>query len=319
MAKPSSNLDRRSLEELRRDCAGENERRVDASGVEQSGAFCYELFRRAVQDGDEPAWGALFELLAPRAGVWVRGHPLYTPGLEEPEFFTNRAFEKMWARLSPERISQVPDAGGVRRYLQMCIHSALAQNRRGREKTARLDEYSSPVSDRESLSASAVPPIAVPAGSGVEEHAYVPTQAEKLWALVQSLLEADAERRLVLAHYVIGLSRQSIARQYPNEYEDTAAVEQARARLINRLEADGDLRKFLDLDEVDLGLEGQLTGMLYRIFCPECVELGESSLGILPEARAGEVQAHVATCSLCAGEVDLLESYLAALEEQVGA
>ena len=52
-------------------------------------------------------------------------HAAYAASGEEADYFINRAFEKMWLALSPERFGGFPDLKSLLRYLQMCVHSAV--------------------------------------------------------------------------------------------------------------------------------------------------------------------------------------------------
>jgi hypothetical protein len=300
-------------DDLRRRCAPEGKA---ASGSRRARDLeaCYELFRRAVRDGDETAWGAIYSGYAPKVEVWVKGHLLYEPYLEEPQFFANRAFEKMWARVSPERLGEFAGFAPVLRYLQMCVHSSLVQFLRGREKTERLDEYVDPVTEREALSASTAPPIEAPAGAGVEERAYVPSRAEELWDLLEARFQGENEHRLVYDHYVLGLRRQAILSRLAEVYASADELDAAREAFLGRLRRDKELTDFLfDEGEPSPNLESRLAGILYRAFCPESVEAGELALGLLPDERTGPVEEHLSTCPLCRRENELLESYLASI------
>lgn len=60
--------------------------------------------------------------------------------------------------------------------------------------------------------------------------------------------------------------------------------------------------------------EDKLRRTLFRITCPDSRQLGEFHLGLLPEAEAAAVQAHLAHCPHCSLEIQGLERYLTELE-----
>jgi hypothetical protein len=62
--------------------------------------------------------------------------------------------------------------------------------------------------------------------------------------------------------------------------------------------------------EDDAALERALTRKLYRKDCPPPEVLGEMRLGLLAEAQAEPVRAHLDTCPHCQAEVRDLERLL---------
>ena len=57
----------------------------------------------------------------------------------------------------------------------------------------------------------------------------------------------------------------------------------------------------------------KLTAQLYRLACPEPVELGDYHLGLLPSGRALVVAVHLRECPHCTGEVSQLKDFLSEL------
>jgi hypothetical protein len=62
-----------------------------------------------------------------------------------------------------------------------------------------------------------------------------------------------------------------------------------------------------------MALEFKLAATLYRMHCPDSVELGEYHLGMLRQGRTEFLRQHVAACPHCARELNQLENYLAVL------
>jgi anti-sigma factor RsiW len=60
----------------------------------------------------------------------------------------------------------------------------------------------------------------------------------------------------------------------------------------------------------DAALERALTRKLYRKDCPTLDGLAEMHLGLLPEARAGAVRAHLHACPHCQAEARGLDRLL---------
>jgi anti-sigma factor RsiW len=55
-------------------------------------------------------------------------------------------------------------------------------------------------------------------------------------------------------------------------------------------------------------LEQRLRRQLFRVNCPDTMDLGEYQLGMLSSARAAEVTQHLAGCAHCRGELAQLEA-----------
>ena len=60
-------------------------------------------------------------------------------------------------------------------------------------------------------------------------------------------------------------------------------------------------------------VEDKITLALYRMNCPDAIELGEYHLGMIPSERVAFIERHLTECPHCAQEVAQLKSYLANL------
>jgi hypothetical protein len=269
-----------------------------------------ELFGRAIQQGDEIAWENIYSQYQPLLQRWVELHPLFESTQEESQYFANWVLAKSWREMSPEEFRQLPDFQSMLRYLQMCVHSAFIDFARGHAKTVLLDEYVDPASERESLSASEVPPISVDPGPSIEERAYIPSQAEKTWEMLRERVQNEHERKMIYGRYVLALNPEQIQAWASDLFENPDQVVSTIDHFLDRLVRDPEVRDFLSLDEVDFGIEYQLTGTLYRAFCPESIEIGEYHLGMYAGERADQIQRHLKECPFCTRELDQLQAYL---------
>jgi hypothetical protein len=57
-------------------------------------------------------------------------------------------------------------------------------------------------------------------------------------------------------------------------------------------------------------MEDKLAAHLYRLTCPDSLELGEYEMGILPSARLSFIRSHLAECPHCRSEITGLQLYL---------
>src|SRR5262245_34251742 len=122
------------LSELARRCAEETERFFAGRGHDSQ--FCFELFRQAIVEGDAAAWDLVYRQSESLVTGWVVRHTALEASGEAAPYFVNRAFEKMWAALTPEKFRDFPDLKFLLRYLQMCVHSVLMDHLRLAEQAA---------------------------------------------------------------------------------------------------------------------------------------------------------------------------------------
>lgn len=58
-------------------------------------------------------------------------------------------------------------------------------------------------------------------------------------------------------------------------------------------------------------LENRLSATLYRVTCPDTVELGEYRLGMISGPRLAFIEQHLQECPYCRRELDQLDAYMA--------
>ena len=58
-------------------------------------AYCFELFRRAILEGNQRAHECIYTQYQPLVAGWVERHPSFAGTDEEVQYFVNRAFEKL--------------------------------------------------------------------------------------------------------------------------------------------------------------------------------------------------------------------------------
>jgi hypothetical protein len=98
-------------------CAQESDRFFNRK--EHDPRFCYELFRRAILDQNQIAWDRILSQYQRLVTHWVERHAAFPGSGEEVQFFTNRAFEKMWIGISPKKFDKFTNLKSILKYLQM--------------------------------------------------------------------------------------------------------------------------------------------------------------------------------------------------------
>ncbi len=198
--------------------------------------YCFELFRRAIEERSQAAWGLVYRQYLALVCGWAQRHPSFATCGEEAEFLANRAFEKMWAALSAERFSHLPDLKSVLRYLQMCVHSAVIdQTRMWEGSSADLPpEESTAMADLEAQS--------------TQDQALDRVDRNRFWEALNRRLVSDQERKVVYGSFVLALKPREVVAEYPGVFKDIDEVYRVKANLLERLRRDSDLKKVLGFD-----------------------------------------------------------------------
>jgi len=198
--------------------------------------YCFELFRRAILYRDQRAWEHLYSQYEPLVTGWVQRHPAFSSTNEEAQYFVNRAFEKMWQALTPDRFDRFPDLKSLLRYLQMCVHSTLLDVVRAKEcplVDAPVETLA--VEDRSNEPA-------------VEHAALEQMRRQEFWREIEARLRSEQERRVVHGSFVLALKPSELYDQYPNTFRDVNHIYRVKENVLARLRRDSALEALLGQD-----------------------------------------------------------------------
>lgn len=196
--------------------------------------FCFELYRRAIVERNPDAWALVYRQYQPLVAGWVEGHPSFRTSGEEIQYFVNRAFEKIWAALSPDKFHRFPNLPSLLRYLQMCTHSAIVDHIRKREvPVVESDVEGNPWGDG-------------PTGSPKQRsRALDRLDREDLWRQVDARLKDDRERAVVYGSFVLALKPAEIEARCPGLFRDVKDVYRVKENVLARLGRDTELQRIL--------------------------------------------------------------------------
>lgn len=220
-----------SLTNIVRHCSRETEKFFQRVGYDPR--YCFELFRRAIEDRSEHAWDYVYRQYRSIVAGWVKRHESFTGSGEEVQYFINRAFEKMWSAMSPEKFGQFPTLKAVLRYLQMCAHSAIIDEvRSSGPATSDIDDGLLPYYDGGDASAA-------------EDDALDNLYKETVWEEVKARLKDDKERTVVYGSYVLALKPSRLYEQYPDTFDDVNDVYRVKENVLARFRRDAGLQHIL--------------------------------------------------------------------------
>jgi DNA-directed RNA polymerase specialized sigma24 family protein len=191
---------------------------------------CYELFRRALLERNQRAYARLYSQYEPLVAGWVERHPSFPGAGEEVQYFVNRAFEKLWHALTPEKFRRFPDLKSVLSYLKLCTHSVVIDHARARQH-AMLDEESSDAS------------LAIhAAGDDVEEDAIERSQQQEFWRQINLRLADEKEQAVVFGSFVLAMKPAELQVRYAHLFGDVREVYRVKQNVLDRLRRDPELQ-----------------------------------------------------------------------------
>ena len=227
-----ADLNALSIHILRHRCAEESDRYFRRQAHDPR--YCFEIVRRAITEQNQRAWNMVYEQYQPLVTGWIQRHSLYPSLDEELQYFVNRAFEKMWSVLTPEKFERFPDLKSVLRYLQMCVHSVIIDYVRAREQAELFEDIpGNPMANMRDRV------------NGPEIQIADRSQAETLWQWITERLKTDLERRVVYCSYVLDLKPAQIYEQHPDLFQDVREIYQIKENVLARLRRDQELRELL--------------------------------------------------------------------------
>ena len=229
------NLQELSLASIAHRCGQETQRFFQQERNDPR--FCFEMFRRAIVGRDSDAWARVYSQYQPLVVSWVERHSSFHSSGEEVQYFVNRAFEKMWAALSPEKFHRFPNLKSLLRYLQMCTFSAVVDHTRKREVPVVESEVEgNPWGDG---------PASVPAETG---DAMDRLDREDLWRQVNARLKDDRERAVVYACFALALKPREVYDRCADLFRDVKDVYRVKENVLARLGRDAELQRILQGD-----------------------------------------------------------------------
>jgi RNA polymerase sigma factor (sigma-70 family) len=198
--------------------------------------YCFELFRRAIVERNEGAWEIVYAQYRPLVIGWIQRHAAFANSGEDADYFVNRALEKFWIALTPEKFKKMRNLKALLRYLQMCVHSVILDYVRGaKQATVGLAD--------EVLTAASSAREQTP-----EEQAVDQMQRQAFWRQIDERLHNEKERRVVYASFVLALKPRQIHAQFPDLFRDVREVYRVKENVLARLRRDAELKQLLGED-----------------------------------------------------------------------
>ncbi len=225
---PEPELSAFSLEGLAHRCRRETERFFQRGSSDDR--YCFALFRQAIAGRSTRAWELVFDQYAPLVTGWIARHPAFAGAEEERAYFVNRAFERMWQAMTPEKFGRMANLKALIAYLKLCVHAAIIEHVERRTNPQEWSEADM-AGDINRRTAGREPAEIVQG----ELHALT------VWEAVSAALKSEAEQVIARCSFVYDMKPAEIAADYPDLFPDVRAVYRQKENLLSRLSRDPQL------------------------------------------------------------------------------
>lgn len=226
-------LQHMAVAELAHKCAQETENYFHQQSHDSS--YCFELFRRAIQEHNQGAWEIICVQYQPLVSGWVKQHHGFESTGEEIQYFVNGAFGKIAATLSPVKFDGFPNIGSLLRYLKMCVHSVIVDYNR------MVDQANLYLLEDASEEASTEP--------ATEDQALDRSHDQAMWEWINAWLDDEKERRVIYGLFVLALKPQELYDHFQNLFHEVDEIYRVKQNVIARLRRDPEFRKLLGEDD----------------------------------------------------------------------
>ena len=198
-------------------------------GQDRSDAYCFEIFKRAVVGRDDAAWEAIMSQYRGIVLAYVGQHTAAAVLRESDDYWLNRAFQRFWSAVGPERFSAFPDLPALLKYLKLCVHSVLLDEVRARRVAVSLDEI----------------PEVTPSAADAERAVLSELSGQQLWQTIKRELHDEAEEKVAFLSFARDLKPGEIAERHPTLFGSVADVYRIKRNIIERLRRSPEIRAFL--------------------------------------------------------------------------
>ena len=198
-------------------CRAESQQALDTH-VWDSNTSCYELFRRAVEEGIPEAWDAVYDQYHRLVLFWIG------PDLPDAEEVVNRAFAKFWQFCPRESFSKrFSTLRHVLSYLRRCAISARQEVLRSKRLPRQESDLATQGFSSREL---------------VEKEALDNVVQQRFKELVWERLKNDRERLIMHLSYEIGLMPSEIYIRFPQEFSSVDEIRRIKECILKRLRRD---------------------------------------------------------------------------------
>ncbi len=184
---------------------------------------CYELFRLALGQRDEQAWGVIYEQYHRLVRSWLGGEG------DDSDDLVNQAFMRFWQAIPPDRFADFPTLGKILKYFRRCTKSIAIDVARKKE--------------REQVKRATIAQIQSKERSSFVESVLDKIVGEQLRERAIECLNSSQERLVFRASFEWNMTPRMIAERWADVFTGAYQVSRIKERIIRRLKRDQVLKR----------------------------------------------------------------------------
>jgi hypothetical protein len=203
--------------------------RQEQTNISSVRGCCFELFRRAIELGDDHAWFAILQQYRPLFARWV----LESVTVEVDHFVVEELLQISLARfwhylVAAERplAARFSHTGQLLKYMKQCVRSACREWQRGEYRQVRLQQR-------------LVVAVDVPVRRPLEQHWSQKAHETRCTAVrhwLEEQCQDEAERLVYQLTYEEDLKPRQIVAQHPEHFPAVQDVYRIKQRLFRRIQ-----------------------------------------------------------------------------------
>lgn len=188
--------------------------------------YCFELFRRALQLRNNPAFDHLYRIFLPQVMRWIYQHPSYRLTGQSAEDFAQSALMKFYFNLKGSKFEKFSRLDAILQYLKACIHSTIRDFLKKHPPNRIVDN------DDNTTSPDPDPDHRI--------------EWKTLMAYIESILD-DEEFEQFIFWIIYNMKPSKIVEIYPEKWSSAQEISRLRQKIKRKLQSDARLKRFLDL------------------------------------------------------------------------
>ena len=193
---------------------------------EQEEGFCFELFRRALDDGDEIAWSALKQQYEGLIRGWLHGATSFSVLPDTIEELVQETLTRFWRTLGQQPVTlheRFNHVGSILSYLKRCAVATCLDWQRKNLRQEKLHTELATIHQRQNNSTA-------PFVEQVEQNEQL--QQIKTW--IKQEVHDEQERLILFLSYEQDMKPNEIAKQYPEQFATVQEVRRIKERVLKR-------------------------------------------------------------------------------------
>jgi RNA polymerase sigma factor (sigma-70 family) len=214
------------LASLVEQCAHESSR--FARGLAHDDQYCFELFRRAIVEGDSLAWAAIMTQYQGLVREWVWQHSL-SSSIDDHDDLVTRVFERFWQAVKPAKFASFRQLASLLSYLKLCVFAAIVDEVRA-QRTWQSHRAASELADEVE-------------GARVDDIVLDEIGHLTVWRIIEEVLSDPGERLVIYLSHVTWLKPREIARRHAQVFPSIEDVYRRKRSALERLRRDQRLHR----------------------------------------------------------------------------